>query len=179
MGRNWTDLGSSSEQLDRRPVHLQSKGDSSGQVTIDDTDRRVLRHLLNDGRASLRQLAAEMGLSPTTVASRVARLERQRVVRGYSAMTDSQMLGYDLTAVTEILVSKGKLLEMEKEIAKLPGVCAVYDVTGEIDGIIVAKFKDREQLSSFTKGLLTMPFVERAITHVVLTTVKEDFRLPV
>jgi len=148
-------------------------------VTIDDTDRRVLRHLLNDGRASLRQLAAEMGLSPTTVASRVARLERQRVVRGYSAMTDSQMLGYDLTAVTEILVSKGKLLEMEKEIAKLPGVCAVYDVTGEIDGIIVAKFKDREQLSSFTKGLLTMPFVERAITHVVLTTVKEDFRLPV
>ena len=93
-------------------------------------------------------------------------------------MLDFDKLGYDITAVTEILVSKGKLLEMEKEIAKLPGVCAVYDVTGEIDGVVVAKFRDREELSHFTKGLLTMPFVERANTHVVLTTVKEDFRLP-
>jgi DNA-binding Lrp family transcriptional regulator len=148
-------------------------------MTIDDTDRRILRHLLHDGRASLRQLAAELGLSPTTVASRVARLEKRRVVRGYAGIVDSQSLGYELTAITEILVSKGKLLEMEREIAKLSGVCAVYDVTGEIDGIIVAKFRDREELSRFTKGLLTMPFVERAITHVVLTTVKEDFRLPV
>ncbi|MDG7015903.1 MAG: Lrp/AsnC ligand binding domain-containing protein, partial [Nitrososphaerota archaeon] len=75
-------------------------------------------------------------------------------------------------------VSKGKLLEMEKEIAKLPGVCAVYDVTGEIDGVVISKFRDRNQMSRFTKGLLAMPFIERANTHVVLTTVKEDFRLP-
>ena len=68
---------------------------------------------------------------------------------------------------------------MEREIAKLPGVCAVYDVTGEIDGIVVVKFKDREELSRFTKGLLTMPFVERANTHLVLTTVREDFRVQV
>ncbi len=92
---------------------------------------------------------------------------------------DFEKLGYELTAVTEILVSKGKLLEMEREIAKLPGVCAVYDVTGEIDGIVVAKFRDREEMSRFTKGLLTMPFVDRANTHVVLTTVKEDFRLQI
>jgi DNA-binding Lrp family transcriptional regulator len=147
-------------------------------MTIDATDRRILGHLLHDGRASMRQLAMELDLSPTTVASRVAKLEKQRVVKGYASIVDSQILGYDLTAVTDILVSKGRLLEMEREIAKLPGVCAVYDVTGEIDGIVVAKFKNREELSSFTKGLLTLPFVERAITHVVLTTVKEDFRLP-
>jgi DNA-binding Lrp family transcriptional regulator len=165
--------------MDRRPARRQAEGADPEQTTIDDTDRRILRHLLHDGRASLRQLAGELGLSPTTVASRVARLEKGRVVRGYAGIVDSQALGYELTAVTEILVSKGKLLEMEREIAKLPGVCAVYDVTGEIDGIIVAKFRDREELSRFTKGLLTMPFVERAITHVVLTTVKEDFRLPV
>jgi len=172
-------LGSARDRVDKRPGNRLPEGETIEQMTIDDTDRRILRHLLHDGRASLRQLATDLGLSPTTVASRVARLERQGVVRGYAGILDSQKVGYDLTAVTEILVSKGKLLEMEREIAKLPGVCAVYDVTGEIDGIIVAKFKDREELSRFTKGLLTMPFVERAITHVVLTTVKEDFRLPV
>lgn len=164
--------------MDKWPVRRTVEGKVPEQTTIDETDRRILRHLLHDGRASLRRLATELGLSPTTVASRVARLEREKVVRGYASIVDSQKLGYDLTALTEILVSKGKLLEMEREIARLPGVCAVYDVTGEIDGIIVAKFKDREELSRFTKGLLTMPFVERAITHVVLTTVKEDFRLP-
>ncbi len=147
-------------------------------MQLDEVDRRILRLLIKEGRTSMRALAAALELSPTTVASRVARVERHRVIRGYAALVDALALGYELTAVTEVLVSKGKLIEMEGEIARLPGVCAVYDVTGEIDGIVVAKFRDREELSHFTKGLLTMPFVERAITHVVLTTVKEDFRLP-
>jgi DNA-binding Lrp family transcriptional regulator len=155
------------------PAHRRA-----GRLGIDQLDTKILRHLLFEGRTSFRQLAHQLGVSTTTVASRVANLERGGAVRGYSAIMDPERLGYELTVVTEILVSKGKLLEMEREIAKLPGVCAVYDVTGEIDGIVVAKFKDREELSHFTKGLLTMPFVERANTHVVLTTVKEDFRLP-
>ncbi len=146
-------------------------------MSMDQLDMKILRHLLSDGRKSFRQLAAELGVSTTTVTSRVSKLEKQKVIRGYTGIIDFEKLGYLLTAVTEILVSKGKLLEMEREIAKLPGVCAVYDVTGEIDGIVVAKFKDREELSHFTKGLLTMPFVDRANTHVVLTTVREDFRV--
>jgi DNA-binding Lrp family transcriptional regulator len=148
-------------------------------LNTDQLDERILRLLLTDGRSSFRSLAAELSVSTTTIAGRVARLERSSLIKGYAALLDFEKLGYEMTAVTEILVSKGKLLEMERDIAKLPGVCAVYDVTGEIDGIIVAKFKTREELSRFTKGLLSMPFVERANTHVVLTTVKEDFRLAV
>ena len=147
-------------------------------MNIDHLDLKILRHLLSDGRTSYRHLASTLGVSTTTVASRVSRLENEKVVKAYAAILDSEKLGYEITVVTEILVSKGKLLEMEREIAKLPGVCAVYDVTGEIDGIVVAKFRDREELSRFTKGLLAMPFVDRANTHVVLTTVREDFRLP-
>ena len=147
-------------------------------MNIDHLDLKILRHLLSDGRTSYRHLASTLGVSTTTVASRVSRLENEKVVKAYAAILDSEKLGYEITVVTEILVSKGKLLEMEREIAKLPGVCAVYDVTGEIDGIVVAKFRDREELSRFTKSLLAMPFVDRANTHVVLTTVREDFRLP-
>ena len=68
-------------------------------------------------------------------------------------------------------------MELEKEVAKLPQVLAVYDVTGLTDAIVIAKFRSREDLSKFTKVLLGMPFVERTNTHMVLTTVKEDFRL--
>jgi DNA-binding Lrp family transcriptional regulator len=139
---------------------------------------RILARLLADGRVSMRQMAHEFRTSTSTVSSRVSRLERAGIIRGYSATVDFESLGYDLTAVTEIIVSKGRLSSTEKEIAKLPGVCAVYDVTGENDGIIVAKFRKREELSNFAKGLLSMAFVERANTHVVLATVKEDFRLP-
>ena len=134
--------------------------------------------MLVDGRISLRQMARELRTSTTTVASRVSSLEKAGIIRGYSASVNFEALGYDLTAVIEIVVSKGKLFQMEGEIAKLPGVCAVYDVTGEIDGIVIAKFKRLEDLGRFTKGLLGMPFVERANTHVVLTTVREDFRVP-
>ncbi len=166
-------------QKDKPHAGVPPLSGSAGRLDIDQLDRDTLRLLLVDGRASYRQLAHELGVSTTTVASRVSRLQNEKVVRGYAAIVDFEKLGYELTAVTEILVSKGKLLEMEREIAKLPGVCAVYDVTGEIDGVVVAKFKDREELSRFTKGLLAMPFVDRANTHVVLTTVREDFRLAV
>ena len=64
------------------------------------------------------------------------------------------------------------------EIAKLRHVCAVYDVTGEEDSIVISKFKSREELSNFAKEVLALPHVERTNTHVVLNTTKEDFRSP-
>jgi DNA-binding Lrp family transcriptional regulator len=176
---DWTNLHAQKQKQDARSVGRGPELDGTGRMKLDDMDLMLLRACLSDGRASFRKMAADLHLSTTTVASRVSKLENGHVIRGYHAAVDFQKLGYELTVITEILVSKGKLLEMEKEIAKLPGVCAVYDVTGEIDGVVVAKFKDREQLSHFTKGLLALPFVERTNTHVVLTTVKEDFRLAV
>jgi DNA-binding Lrp family transcriptional regulator len=163
--------------VDEQLYSESAGGEGTGHLNIDQLDLRILRQLLLNGRISLRQLAAELRVSTTTVASRVSRLEKRNVVRGHSAIVDFEKLGYDLTVITEISVSKGKLLEMEREIAGLPNVCAVYDVTGEIDGVVIAKLKDREELSRFTKGLLAMPFVERTNTHLVLTTVKEDFRI--
>jgi len=104
-------------------------------------------------------------------------MEKNRIIRGYSALLDQEKLGYELTVVSDITVSKGRLLEVENEIARLPNVCCVYDVTGLIDAVIIAKFKNREELSKFTKRLLSLPYVERTNTHVVLTTIKEDFRI--
>ena len=150
-----------------RPEHL----------TIEELDRKLIVALERDCRRSNRELAVELQVSPSTVITHVKNLEEAGLVKGYAAVLDHQKLGYELTAVVEVIVSKGKLLEMEKEIAKVPGVCAVYDVTGATDGIVIGKFRDREELSRFAKSLLAMPFVERTNTHIVLTTVKEDFRL--
>lgn len=105
-------------------------------------------------------------------------MEKAGIIRGYTAILDQEKLDYQLTVIAEITVSKGKLLEMEEAISRLPSTCAVYDVTGLTDAVVIAKFHSREELSKFTKSLLAMPFIDRTNTHVVLTTVKEDFRLP-
>ncbi|MCW4007614.1 MAG: Lrp/AsnC family transcriptional regulator [Candidatus Bathyarchaeota archaeon] len=146
-------------------------------MELNETDKKILENLLMDARLSSRQIAKNVGVSVGTVLSRVKKMEEDGLIKGYSALLDHEKLGYELTVVTEITVSKGKLVEMENEVAKLPGVCCVYDVTGLTDAIIIAKFKSREDLGKFTKHLLALPYVERTNTHVVLTTVKENFRL--
>ena len=147
------------------------------QASIDELDMRILREHLKDARMSSRRIAERLDLAVGTVLSRTKKLEREGVIKGYSAVLDQEKLGYSLTVVTEMTVSKGKLLETEKEISTWPMVCAVYDATGLTDMFIIAKFRSREELSSFTKKLLSLPYAERTNTHVVLTTVKEDFRL--
>jgi len=143
----------------------------------DDTDVKILKTLVSDARLSSRQISKRSGVSIGTVLSRIKKMEVMGLIRGYTAVVDHEKLGYLLTALVEITVSKGRLLEMENEIARMPNVCSVYDVTGLTDAFIIAKFKSREDLSAFAKRLLALPYVERSNTHVVLTTIKEDFRL--
>ncbi len=143
---------------------------------LDETDFKILDALLDDARLSSRQIADRVGVSVGTVLSRIKRMENEGIIKGYSAIVDHERLGYELTVVTEITVAKGKLLDVEHEVAKIPNVCCVYDVTGLTDAIVVAKFKSRKDLSDFTKWLLSLPYVERTNTHLVLTTVKENFR---
>ena len=146
-------------------------------MPLDETDVKILKSLTADARLSSRQVAKQCNVSVGTVLARIKKLENEGVVKGYSALLDQEKLGYALTVVTEITVAKGRLLEVENEIARLPNVCCVYDVTGLIDAVIIAKFKNREELGKFTKRVLALPYVERTNTHVVLTTIKEDFRL--
>lgn len=146
-------------------------------MELNETDIKILQVLLEDARFSSRQVAKKVGVSVGTVLARAKKMEREGIIKNYSALLDHEKLGYQLTVVTEITVSKGRLVETEKEIAKIPNVCSVYDVTGLTDAVIIAKFKGREELGQFTKRLLALPYIERTNTHVVLSTVKEDFRL--
>ena len=144
---------------------------------MDDVDRKILKELLKNSRQSFREIARKLDVAVGTVLSRVKNLEKEGIIKGYSILIDHEKLGYGLTAIIEVTVAKGKLLEVDEEIAKKPNVCAVYDTTGLTDAMIIAKFKTREELSKFTKSLLSNPYVERTNTHLVLTTIKEDFRI--
>jgi len=145
---------------------------------LDELDLAIIRELIKDGRASYRSIAKKLGISVATVASRVMALEKDGIIKGYTALVDYERLGYEITAIIELTISKGKLIEVQRQVAEKPNVSNVYDVTGESDSIIVARFKNREELNKFVKWLLSMPYVERTLTHLVLSIVKEDPRYP-
>ena len=144
---------------------------------MDKIDEKILKNLLVDARLSARQLSLKLGLSTVTVLSRIKKLEKEKIIKGYTAVLNHEKLGYDLTAVIEIIAKKDKLVQVEDELSGIENVCAVYDVTGNTDTLIIAKFKGRKDLSKFVKNLSVISNVESTITHVVLNTVKEDFRL--
>ena len=145
-------------------------------MNIDELDAKILRRVLVDARLSYRNIADQIGVSAPTVLSRINKLQEYQIIKSYSAIVDHEKLGYDLTAIIEVTAHKGKIVEVEKAISRFPNVCAVYDITGLTDMIIIAKFRNRRELSQFVKKELALPAIERTNSHMVLLTVKEDFR---
>ena len=144
---------------------------------MDKIDEKILKNLMTDSRLSARQLGLKLGMSTVTILARIKKLEKENIIKGYTATINHEKLGYDLTAVIEIVGRKDKLLEIENSLSKKDNVCVVYDITGETDIIIIAKFKNRAEISEFVKGLYNISYIENTITHVALNTIKEDFRL--
>ena len=144
---------------------------------MDQTDERILKNLMMDGRLSARQLALKLGMSTVTILTRIRKMEKEKIIYGYTALIDHEKVGYSLTAIIEIIAKNDNIVSVEDEIAKFENVCGVYDITGSTDTIVIAKFRERNELSTFVKSLASISNVENTITHVVLNTTKEDFRL--
>ena len=145
-------------------------------ISLDDLDIKILKKLISDARLSYRAIADQIGVSPPTILSRVEKLENNSIIKSYSAILDHERLGYDLTAIIEVTAIKNKVGEVEKVLSKYENVCAIYDITGLTDMIIVAKFRNRKELSNFVKKELSIPSVQRTNTHLVFITVKENFK---
>lgn len=140
---------------------------------IDETDKNILNTLLDNSRLSYRQIAKKTGVSVSTVMNRVNALEKEGIIKGYTAYLDYEKLGFDVSIICTLKISKGKLFEIEKKVATIPGVFAVYDHTGPKDATIVAKFKNRRTMDAFLKKIQTFDFVHSTETSVVLSTIKE------
>ena len=68
-------------------------------------------------------------------------------------------------------------MSVQNSIAKHPLVFAVYDITGEWDSLVLARFKDREEMDDFIKTTLSQKNIERTSSSLVLNNVKEDMRI--
>ncbi len=146
---------------------------------LDDIDLHILRILQEDSRTSYRKISDSLGIAVGTVYNRIKRLEDEGVFKAYTVVVDPTKIGYDLTAVILVQAEGSHLAEVEQQIAHSGDAICVYDVTGDFDIAVIARFKDRSMLNSFIKGILKMQHVTRTVTNVTLNIVKEDFRIKI
>ena len=137
----------------------------------DEIDTRIVNVLLDDARLSAREIAKKAGVSAVTVLKRMNLLEKGGVISGYSASVDHDKLGYDIQAVINIRIQKGKLIEIEKRSATHNNVVAVYEIMGPFDAVIIVRFQTKAALDKFLKKIQTYDFVERTETHLILNTI--------
>ena len=140
-------------------------------------DIELLRCLNQNGKASQRELAASTGAALGTVNSHIKNLEKEKIIKGYYAEVNPEKIGFNLTAIINLRIIKGKIMDVQSSIAKHPRVFAVYDITGEWDSLVLARFKNREEMDNFIKTTLSQKNIERTSTSLVLNNVKEELRV--
>ncbi|MEM1650006.1 MAG: Lrp/AsnC family transcriptional regulator [Sulfolobales archaeon] len=143
------------------------------RVILDETDLRILEILKRNSRENIREIARRLGKPPSTISSKIKRLEKLGIIRGYTAIIDYQALGYQINALTLLQVEGAYIEEIERILSEEKNVRAVYDITGEYDVAIITTFRDVEDLNSFIKRMLKNPYIKRSVTNIVLRIAKE------
>ena len=144
------------------------------EFQVDETDKAILNALLKDSRLSYREIGKKIGKSPVTVMKRLHAMKKGRVIRRHTVDIDYDRIGFDVSVIIELRISKGKLIQVEKKIATHPNVVALYDNTGDFDATIIGRFRNRRAMDAFLKMIQTYDFVERTRTKLILNTIKEE-----
>jgi Lrp/AsnC family leucine-responsive transcriptional regulator len=139
---------------------------------LDDIDLRILRELKKDARISWRELGETVHLSPTSTADRVRRLERDRVIEGYTVRVDPAALGRTVRAVIDVSLGAGILVDdFEARLASRDEVTFAAYVTGTADYSIVVECRGADGLDAFVRWLRADAGVSRTETKMLLRIV--------
>ena len=151
-----------------------SHNNENQMIYVDEIDQKIINLFQSDGRMSYRKIAKELDISIGTVHNRIDKLTKNGIIKKFTPVIDHGKLGYALTTIIGVRVKGGVLKNWEDRTAYHKNVLCVYDVTGEFDAILIARFKDTQELDQFVKKLLKEPDVQRTYTQTVLNIVKED-----
>ena len=136
---------------------------------MDAIDREILGALVADARRSLQDIAARARLSASATRDRLRRLERDGLIRGYTAMLDAGTLGYPVQAVAEVDMAPGSdPLAFEDGLRGLPAVVEVLHATGDCDYLVRLHCKDTAELHQVVRAVKGQLGALRTTTRVIL-----------
>lgn len=146
----------------------------SAPVPLDSVDLRLLRLLSRDARLSQRSLARELNMSAPTIAERIARLERQHVITGYSVRIDWAALGYQTTVYLTITAVPGFQLGLIMQaLAGIAEIDEVLLVTGAFDMLVRLRARDERHLRDLLLNRIwQIEGIQRTETSITIAQMK-------
>lgn len=137
---------------------------------MDDVDRQIVEALRTNARTSTAELARGVGLSRTTVQSRLERLERQGVIAGYTVrLSDAHERGR-IHAYVMLTVAPKKSAAVVSAIRRMPDVRLLRSVSGPFDFIAEASAASVGEMDALIDALGALEGVERTTSSIVLST---------
>jgi Lrp/AsnC family leucine-responsive transcriptional regulator len=138
---------------------------------IDSVDLLIIDSLQEDARRTLGDIGTKVGLSAPAVKRRIDRLERIRVITGYSVRLDHSKLGKPLEAFTEVRFTGSERVDSIAGIADdIPEVVAVFITAGDPDAVVWIRVADVQHLKRVVDRLRASGKVMGTKTLIVLGT---------
>jgi DNA-binding Lrp family transcriptional regulator len=145
---------------------------------LDELDRAILRELQSDARKTNREVAAAVGISPTTALDRTRALRQRGVIRGAILDVDLPAIGRPVQALIAIRIrppSRRNIEAFREWVSKLPDTLGLYVTTGTEDFIIHVAVPDNESLYAFVIDRLTeRPEVADVRTSIVYEHIRNN-----
>lgn len=133
------------------------KRSSSRAPALDQIDRKILSALRSDGRLTIAELAAKVGLSQSPCWTRMKRLEASGAIEGYVAVLNHRVIGVPNLVFVEVTLNRHDeqiLEEFGNALAKIPEVIEAYLVTGDYDYLVKIAVADTEHYEQFLREKL-------------------------
>lgn len=144
---------------------------------LDRIDRALVDALQNDARASNKELAARVGLAPSSALGRVRRLFDEGVIRGTHAEVDPAALGVGLQALVILRLNqhgRDTTQAFRQHLLSLPEVTALWYVGGEDDFLVHVMVRDTRHLHDLLMDRVTArPEVARVRTELIFEHVRK------
>lgn len=113
---------------------------------LDDIDRAVVAALCEDGRMSMRALAAKLHISRAGAYARVQRLEDVGVITGYTAQVDPQRYGHGLSAYVHLKIAQSAWKQLRTRLMTIAEVEHAALVSGDSDIVLLVRTRDTAAL---------------------------------
>jgi Lrp/AsnC family leucine-responsive transcriptional regulator len=149
---------------------------------LDDIDRKIIAAVQSDGRMTVNEIAARVGLSASPCARRVRMLEEAGVIKGYTAVIDQKKIGLPISAFASIKLERQREEDLDRfaaAVARWPEVVDCYLMTGQRDYLMRVVVQDLEAYERFLKDKLTrLDGVASIETSFALVQIKRSEVLP-
>ena len=153
------------------------------RVKLDKIDRKILRHLQDNGRITNVELSKRVGISAPPCLRRVRALEDAGYIRGYHADVNDEALGYGVTVFAHVGLTsqaEGDLRAFEELVESWSEVRECHMLAGEADFILKIVSSDWDSYNRFlTTELTSAPNVSHVKSALTIRTSKHDYGVPV